>query len=216
MNYNCSLTVLLNQKFKAPPKELLLAQTENYVEYSRTGQVIKGQERAKVKSRYEEDVLIGNHTAVWGSFWEAGDWGYACCKSTVKNSYCVANKERKGSSESNAIVMAPPKLVPQIIRSENPSKSDDSSSSSSDSSSSESEDENAGKSLVEIHQEKKKSKKKMSKKELKKAKKVCSINIFKILYFCRRRKRQPKKLKRKQTKNENKKLKKLSEKNESE
>jgi len=159
------------EHLKAPPKELLLAQTENYVEYSRTGQVIKGQERAKVKSRYEEDVLIGNHTAVWGSYWEAGDWGYACCKSTVKNSYCVANKERKGSSESNAIEMAPPKLVPQIIRSEDPSKSDDSDSSSSDSSSSESEDENAGKSLVEIHQEKKKNKKKMSKKELKKAKK---------------------------------------------
>lgn len=39
----------------APPKELLLAQTESYVEYSRTGRVIKGQERAKAKSKYEED-----------------------------------------------------------------------------------------------------------------------------------------------------------------
>lgn len=39
----------------APPKELLLAQTETYVEYSRTGRVIKGQERAKAKSKYEED-----------------------------------------------------------------------------------------------------------------------------------------------------------------
>ena len=36
------------EHLKAPPKELLIAQTENYVEYSRTGQVIKGQERAKV------------------------------------------------------------------------------------------------------------------------------------------------------------------------
>merc|ERR1712168_1736163 len=36
--------------------EHLKAQTKNYVEYSRTGQVIKGQERAKIKSRYEEDV----------------------------------------------------------------------------------------------------------------------------------------------------------------
>ena len=36
------------EHLKAPPKELLLAQTENYVEYSRTGQVIKGQERATV------------------------------------------------------------------------------------------------------------------------------------------------------------------------
>lgn len=39
----------------APPKELLLAQNENYVEYSRTGRVIKGQERAKARSKYEED-----------------------------------------------------------------------------------------------------------------------------------------------------------------
>lgn len=42
---------------EAPPKELLLAQTENYVEYSRTGRVIKGQERAKAKSKYEEDGM---------------------------------------------------------------------------------------------------------------------------------------------------------------
>ena len=37
------------------PKELLQGQTEDYVEYSRTGQVIKGRERAKAKSKYPED-----------------------------------------------------------------------------------------------------------------------------------------------------------------
>lgn len=46
----------------APPVELLLAQTEDYVEYSRHGTVIKGQEKAVVRSKYEEDVLINNHT----------------------------------------------------------------------------------------------------------------------------------------------------------
>ena len=35
---------------------------EVYVEYSRHGTVIKGQEKAQVKSRYEEDVHISNHT----------------------------------------------------------------------------------------------------------------------------------------------------------
>lgn len=50
------------EHLSAPPKELLLAQTEQYVEYSRSGAVIKGQERARVKSRYEEDVYINNHT----------------------------------------------------------------------------------------------------------------------------------------------------------
>nr|CAG8495316.1 4034_t:CDS:2 [Entrophospora candida] len=64
-----------------PPKELLLAQSETYVEYSRTGRIIKGQERAKAKSRYEEDV--------WGSYWNGGNWGYKCCHSFIKNSYCT-------------------------------------------------------------------------------------------------------------------------------
>ena len=44
-----------------PPKELLLAQTEHYVEYSRLGNITKGQERAVAKSKYEEDVLTNNH-----------------------------------------------------------------------------------------------------------------------------------------------------------
>ena len=40
----------------------MLAQTENYVEYSRSGNVIKGQERAIAKSRYEEDIFPNNHS----------------------------------------------------------------------------------------------------------------------------------------------------------
>lgn len=89
---------------EAPPKELLLAQSERYVEYSRKGQVIKGEERPKIKSRFEEDVYVFclcfyiiphllrypmNHKAVFGSYWENGVWGYKCCHSFVKNSYCT-------------------------------------------------------------------------------------------------------------------------------
>jgi pre-mRNA-processing factor SLU7 len=40
----------------APSKDLLLAQTENYVEYNRKGKIIKGAEQATVKSRYDEDM----------------------------------------------------------------------------------------------------------------------------------------------------------------
>ncbi|KAI5631490.1 pre-mRNA splicing prp18-interacting factor domain-containing protein [Phthorimaea operculella] len=57
------------EHLKAPPKELLLAQTE--------------------VSKYEEDVMINNHTSVWGSFWKDGQWGYKCCHSFIKMSYCV-------------------------------------------------------------------------------------------------------------------------------
>uniref|UniRef100_A0A182K7W9 Pre-mRNA-splicing factor SLU7 n=1 Tax=Anopheles christyi TaxID=43041 RepID=A0A182K7W9_9DIPT len=72
-----------------PPKALLLAQTENYVEYSRYGKIIKGQDKPIIRSRYEEDVYINNHTTVWGSYWSNGCWGYKCCESMIKNSYCV-------------------------------------------------------------------------------------------------------------------------------
>lgn len=50
------------QHLDAPPRELLLAQTEDYVEYSRHGAVLKGLEKAVARSKYEEDVLINNHT----------------------------------------------------------------------------------------------------------------------------------------------------------
>lgn len=76
---------------KKVPKELVAGQDENYVEYSRTGQIVKGQERAKVKSKYDEDVYPGNHSSVWGSWYDkdSRQWGYSCCHSLMHQSYCV-------------------------------------------------------------------------------------------------------------------------------
>ncbi|KAK6940669.1 Pre-mRNA-splicing factor SLU7 domain [Dillenia turbinata] len=71
------------------PKELLLGQTERQVEYDRAGRIIKGQEAALPKSKYEEDVFINNHTTVWGSWWKDHQWGYKCCKQLIRNSYCT-------------------------------------------------------------------------------------------------------------------------------
>ena len=83
-----------NAAEKAPEDGLLLGQTERYVEYDASGRVVKGQD-IKAHSRYEEDKHPNNHTSVWGSWWEAGQWGYACCHQTIKNSYCTgeAGKE---------------------------------------------------------------------------------------------------------------------------
>lgn len=52
------------EHLQVPPKALLLAQTEHYVEYSRAGKIIKGAEKPVVSSRYEEDVMINNHQSV--------------------------------------------------------------------------------------------------------------------------------------------------------
>ncbi|TPX70838.1 hypothetical protein SpCBS45565_g01412 [Spizellomyces sp. 'palustris'] len=88
----------------APPKELLLAQTEQYVEYSQTGRVIKGQERATVKSKYEEDYHPLNHTSVWGSWWKDGQWGYACCHNMTRNAYCTGQAGIEAAEASNKLI----------------------------------------------------------------------------------------------------------------
>ncbi|KAI4303734.1 hypothetical protein MLD38_039331 [Melastoma candidum] len=71
------------------PPELLLGQTEREVEYDRAGRIVKGQEFSLPKSKYEEDVYINNHTTVWGSWWKDHQWGYKCCRQTIRNSYCT-------------------------------------------------------------------------------------------------------------------------------
>ena len=47
------------QYLEKAPRELLQGQTEEYVEYSKTGHVIKGRERIKAKSKYAEDSACG-------------------------------------------------------------------------------------------------------------------------------------------------------------
>ena len=70
-----------------PNPELLLSQSEQYLEYSSKGELIKGK-KIVASSRYLENVYLNNHTQVWGSWWSGNEWGYKCCHSTLKNSYC--------------------------------------------------------------------------------------------------------------------------------
>lgn len=74
--------------------QLKFGQTDTYIEYSRQGQVIKGCQKAKICSIYEEDVYINNHSSVWGSYWSDGQWGYRCCHSMIKNSYCTGDNNK--------------------------------------------------------------------------------------------------------------------------
>ncbi|CAI2354419.1 unnamed protein product [Caenorhabditis sp. 36 PRJEB53466] len=106
------------EHMERPVDELLLAQTESYVEYNRKGKVIKGKERAAISSRFKEDVFPQNHTAVFGSFWREGRWGYKCCHQFVKNSYCTGKEgidaevsAAKGATTSNEEVFKVPKLL---------------------------------------------------------------------------------------------------------
>ncbi|CAG7721421.1 unnamed protein product [Allacma fusca] len=86
---------------KAPPKTLLLAQTEDYVEYSRQGKIIKGNEKPIIRSKYEEDVYPNNHSSVYGSYWRDGQWGYQCCHSLIRLSYCTGQAGRSVNDETS-------------------------------------------------------------------------------------------------------------------
>ncbi|XP_043479528.1 pre-mRNA-splicing factor Slu7 [Leptopilina heterotoma] len=159
-----------------PPAPLLLAQTEEYVEYNRAGKIIKGQERQVIRSKYEEDIFPGNHSAVWGSYWREGNWGFKCCYSFLKNSYCTGES---GKLASEVPILPPvsiekpiPELPPPPIEEKNQDDEEviekqDSSESSSDS---ESSDSNSGEDKRTITEKKSSKEKKLKKKRKQKEK----------------------------------------------
>ncbi|CAK3782930.1 Pre-mRNA-splicing factor slu7 [Lecanosticta acicola] len=85
---------------KKRPVAAEVTSNERYVEYDERGK-IKGEPERKEKSMYAEDVLINNHTSVWGSWWKDFTWGYACCHSTVKNSFCTGEEGKKALKEAD-------------------------------------------------------------------------------------------------------------------
>ncbi|KAL2758399.1 hypothetical protein ACRALDRAFT_1068736 [Sodiomyces alcalophilus JCM 7366] len=83
-----------NSHYKMPEDlKQMVTESEQFVEYDESG-LIKGAPKASAKSKYAEDVFIHNHTSVWGSWWSNFQWGYACCHSVVKNSYCTGEEGR--------------------------------------------------------------------------------------------------------------------------
>ncbi|KAM0473232.1 hypothetical protein ACHAPX_008284 [Trichoderma viride] len=75
-------------------RNMAMSESETFVEYDEAG-LIKGAPLRGVKSKYAEDVLINNHTSVWGSWWSNFKWGYACCHSFIKNSYCTGEEGKE-------------------------------------------------------------------------------------------------------------------------
>lgn len=83
-------------------RDMAVVENERYVEYDETG-AIKGAPKAEAKSKYPEDKFLNNHTSVWGSWWSNFQWGYACCHSTVKNSYCTGEDGKRAFEEAKQI-----------------------------------------------------------------------------------------------------------------
>ena len=79
-----------------------VTESEQYVEYDESG-AIKGTQKVIAKSKYLEDILINNHTSVWGSWWSNFKWGYACCHSVIKNSYCTGEEGKTAFEEADKL-----------------------------------------------------------------------------------------------------------------
>ena len=89
------------QHLQTAPGGAAITENERYVEYDASG-AIKGLSKAEPKSKYPEDVSINNHRSVWGSWWANFRWGYACCHSTVKNSYCTGEEGKLAFEEAES------------------------------------------------------------------------------------------------------------------
>ena len=83
-------------------RDMAVVENERYVEYDEAG-AIKGASKAEAKSKYPEDVFINNHTSVWGSWWFNFQWGYDCCHSTIKNSYCTGEEGKQAFEEAHSM-----------------------------------------------------------------------------------------------------------------
>jgi pre-mRNA-processing factor SLU7 len=60
-----------------------------------TAATLPGEKTVIVRSKYQEDVYEGNHTQIWGSYYDINEkaWGYACCKSITRFAYCIPCKK---------------------------------------------------------------------------------------------------------------------------
>ncbi|KAJ5885151.1 hypothetical protein N7495_009661 [Penicillium taxi] len=87
-----------------PLRDTMIVENERFVEYDESG-AIKGAPKKATKSKYPEDVMVNNHTSTWGSWWHDFKWGYSCCFSFVKNSYCTGEDGKKAFEEEGNMLL---------------------------------------------------------------------------------------------------------------
>lgn len=91
-----------DQHVKPASGDAAVLENERYVEYHPSG-AIKGAPPAEARSKYPENILTNNHKSVWGSWWTNFRWGYACCHSIVKNSYCTGEEGKRAFEEADKL-----------------------------------------------------------------------------------------------------------------
>lgn len=59
-----------------------------------------------MKSKYIENTFENNHTKIWESYFDKLEmkWGYGCCHSIVRNSYCTGEAGKAVQEASGNLV----------------------------------------------------------------------------------------------------------------
>jgi len=86
-----ALTMSSSEKARKPKT---IMSSSVYTEYDASGRP-KNAPVTVARSKYPEDVHPNNHTSVWGSWWSNFQWGYSCCHSTVRNSWCSGEEGKE-------------------------------------------------------------------------------------------------------------------------
>lgn len=65
------------------------------------------------KTKYEEDMYANNHTSVWGSYFSRAtkQWGFNCCHSCLRNSYCTGEVGRESNDAANTVGCLPTRAL---------------------------------------------------------------------------------------------------------
>lgn len=83
---------------KEADPSMLCAASSEFVEHTPDGRRIRqGITLTQSGPKYDEDVMEGNHTTVWGSYFdrESMRWGFQCCWQTSRRSYCTGEAGRR-------------------------------------------------------------------------------------------------------------------------
>lgn len=99
-NTTSSLT-LTNPSSTTTNKPKTITSSSTYLEYHPSGAPkLTPSTKPTARSKYPEDIHPNNHTSVFGSWWHNFTWGYSCCHSTVRNSYCTGEEGKVAFAEA--------------------------------------------------------------------------------------------------------------------
>jgi hypothetical protein len=79
------------------PESRSVTETKRRLELLRGLDSTRHISRISIKSRYDEDVHLNGHSAVWGSHFDMTNkcWGYACCRALDKSARCSKSSIKK-------------------------------------------------------------------------------------------------------------------------